>query len=158
MAGADGREPATDHESGGDLHMVNVVVSDMAASLAFYRRLGVELVAGDSGAEHVQLRARGGLSLELDTAESVRRWHAGWRADPSSARVVLGFALGSRQAVDRLYAELTAAGHAGRQPPFDAFWGARYAIVADPDGNDIGLMSPVEPARRTLPSEPSPDP
>jgi catechol 2,3-dioxygenase-like lactoylglutathione lyase family enzyme len=138
--------------------MVNVVVSDMAASLAFYRRLGVELTgAVPPGAEHVQLRARSGLSLELDTTASVHRWHAGWRADPSSVRVVLGFALASREAVDRLYDELTAAGYAGRQPPFDAFWGARYAIVADPDGNDVGLMSPVDPARRTWPPGQSPD-
>ncbi len=39
-------------------------------------------------------------------------------------------------------AELTAVGYRARQPPFDAFWGARFAIVADPDGNDVGLMSP----------------
>jgi hypothetical protein len=37
------------------------------------------------------------------------------------------------------------------QPPFDAFWGARYAIVEDPDGNHIGLMSPSDPALRTAP-------
>lgn len=49
-------------------------------------------------------------------------------------------------------------GYLGRQPPFDAFWGARYAIVADPDGNDVGLMSPVEESRRTWPPEESPAP
>lgn len=42
-------------------------------------------------------------------------------------------------------------GHKGRQPPYDAFWGARYAIVADPDGNDVGLMSPLDEKRRTWP-------
>lgn len=89
----------------------------------------------------MQLKMPGGFSLELDTAESTRLWHAGWRADPASARVVLGFMLASRAAVDDLYAELIAAGYRGRQPPFDAFWGARYAVVADPDGNDVGLMS-----------------
>ena len=36
-----------------------------------------------------------------------------------------------------------------QQPPFDAFWGARYAIVEDPDGNSVGLMSPVDPTRRS---------
>jgi hypothetical protein len=46
----------------------------------------------------------------------------------------------------------------GRQPPFDAFWGARYAIVADPDGNDVGLMSPIDESRRTWPPEESPAP
>jgi hypothetical protein len=37
-----------------------------------------------------------GFSLELDTAESARLWHAGWRADPASATVVLGFELPDR--------------------------------------------------------------
>jgi hypothetical protein len=30
--------------------------------------------------------------------------------------------------------------------------------VADPDGNDIGLMSPIDESRRTWPPEQSPDP
>jgi catechol 2,3-dioxygenase-like lactoylglutathione lyase family enzyme len=142
-----------------DLHMLNLVVSDMAASLDFFRRLGVAVPQGEyAGDAHVQLRMPGGFSLELDTAESARLWHAGWRADPASAGVVVGFSLPSREAVDEGYAELTAAGYTGRQPPFDAFWGARYAIVADPDGNDIGLMSPMEDSRRTWPPEESPAP
>ena len=77
-----------------DLHMVNVVVHDMAASLDFYRRLGVQ-VADDAAGMHVQVRMPGGFSLELDTAESARIWHAGFRADPSSVGVVIGFALAS---------------------------------------------------------------
>ena len=107
-------------ESPPDLHMLNVVVADMPASLDFYRRLGAA-VPGDTAGAHVQLRMPGGFSLELDTAESARLWHAGWRANPASARVVIGFALPTREAVDARYAELTSAGYAGRQPPFDAF-------------------------------------
>ena len=38
--------------------------------------------------------------------------------------MVIGFALPSRAAVDDRYAELTAAGYTGRQPPFDASGGA----------------------------------
>ena len=72
--------------------------------------------------------------------------------------MVIGFALRSREAVDEQYAELTSVGYQARQPPFDAFWGARYAIVADPDGNDVGLMSPVDESRRTWPPEQSPAP
>ena len=49
--------------------------------------------------------------------------------------------------------EVTAAGYAGEQPPYDAFWGARYAVVADPEGNSVGLMSPVDPAMRSAPPE-----
>jgi catechol 2,3-dioxygenase-like lactoylglutathione lyase family enzyme len=140
-----------------DLHMLNLVVADMPATLDFYRRLGIAVPADAAGA-HVQLRMPGSFSLELDTAESARLWHAGWRADPASTQVVLGFMLPTRRAVDDRYAELTSAGYRGRQPPFDAFWGARYAIVADPDRNDVGLMSPAEESRRTWPPRPSPAP
>jgi catechol 2,3-dioxygenase-like lactoylglutathione lyase family enzyme len=82
---------------------VNLVVADMDATLAFYRRLG------------------------------------------------LGISLPSREAVDERYADLTAAGYTGCQPPYDAFWGARYAIVEDPDGNDVGLMSPIDRAAKFEP-------
>jgi uncharacterized glyoxalase superfamily protein PhnB len=137
-----------------DLHMLNLVVGDMSASLDFYRRLGIAVPLGeDAAGAHVQLRMPGGFSLELDTAESAQLWHAGWRADPASVGVVIGFSLPTREAVDERYAELTSAGYAGRQPPFDAFWGARYAIVADPDGNDVGLMSPLDESHRTWPQE-----
>ena len=92
--------------------MLNVVVRDMVASLDFYRRLGIAVPEpGYGGGAHVQLKMPGGFSLELDTAESARLWHAGWRADPASAKVVLGFMLPARQAVDDRYAELTSAGY-----------------------------------------------
>ena len=35
------------------------------------------------------------------------------------------------------------------RPPFDASWGARYAIVADPDGNDVGQIGPKVTAPRS---------
>jgi len=139
--------------------MVNLVVNDMAASLGFYRRLGIPVPEDeDAAGAHVQLRMPSGFSLELDTAESARLWHAAWRADPAGVSVIVGFSLPSRDAVDQRYAELTSAGYVGRQPPFDAFWGARYAIVADPDGNDVGLMSRIDETRRSWPPEQSPDP
>jgi uncharacterized glyoxalase superfamily protein PhnB len=145
-------------DSAPDLHMVNLVVNDMAASLDFYRRLGIAVPEGaDADGAHIQLRMPGGFSLELDTAESARLWHAAWRADPAGVSIVVGFSLPTREAVDQRYAELTSAGYAGRQPPFDAFWGARYAIVADADGNDVGLMSPINESKRTWPPMQSPD-
>jgi len=141
-----------------DLQMLNLIVKDVPASVDFYRRLaGVEPEGVEGEHTHVQLAMPSRFSLELDAENSVRLWHAGWRADPSSAKVVVGFSFDSRDAVDERYAELTAAGYTGRQPPFDAFWGARYAIVADPDGNDVGLMSPMDESRRSWPPSESPD-
>jgi uncharacterized glyoxalase superfamily protein PhnB len=48
---------------------------------------------------------------------------------------------------------LTGAGYKGLQAPFDAFWGARYAVVEDPNGIAVGLMSPSDPNRRYWPPE-----
>ena len=56
-----------------------------------------------------------------------------------------------REAVDALYAELVGAGHTGAQEPFDAFWGARYAVVVDPEGTHVGIMSPLDPADESAP-------
>ena len=98
-------------ESTPDLHMLNVVVADMSASLDFYRQLGITVPDGAAVVGgHTQLRMPGGFSLELDTAELTRLWHAGWRADPESAPLVIGFSLPTREAVDERYAALTSAG------------------------------------------------
>ena len=51
----------------------------------------------------------------------------------------------------KIYADLVAAGYRRQQPPYDAFWGARYAVIEDPDGNAVGIMSPVDPDRRSQP-------
>jgi len=138
------------------MDQVNLIVEDMGAALAFYRRLGVTIAEPrewppNSGALHAEADTAGGARFELDNRAMAEIWHASWREGPAASRVVVGFSLPSREAVDDRYAELTAVGYASRQPPHDAFWGARYAIVQDPDGNDVGLMSPVDPARRFTP-------
>ena len=58
--------------------------------------------------------------------------------------MLIGFRLPSREAVDATYDELITHEHQGLQPPYDVFWGARFAIVEDPDGNPVGLMSPSD--------------
>jgi hypothetical protein len=50
-----------------------------------------------------------------------------------------------------VYANVTTAGYPGRQPPDDAFWGARYAIAGDPEANDVGLLSPIDRDRGYTP-------
>src|SRR4029450_7797767 len=61
------------------LAQLNPVVADMAASVAFYRRLG--LTIDDThpwSAYHVDVPMPGGLSLDLDTVEFAKRWDTGW--------------------------------------------------------------------------------
>jgi uncharacterized glyoxalase superfamily protein PhnB len=60
---------------------------------------------------------------------------------------VLGFKVDSRERVDEIYAGLVAAGYRRQQPPYDAFWGARYAVIEDPDGNAVGMWPCRNPGR-----------
>jgi catechol 2,3-dioxygenase-like lactoylglutathione lyase family enzyme len=122
---------------------VGIVVADMAKSLAFYRALGLEIPPEADGQPHAEAALPGGMRLLFDTEETVRSFHPGWRSVPGAGRIGLAFALPDAAAVDAAYAELTAAGHHGDMAPFDAFWGQRYAVVNDPDGNGVDLFAPL---------------
>jgi uncharacterized glyoxalase superfamily protein PhnB len=126
----------------------------MEATLAFYRRLGLALEVAP-GAQHAAAKLANGVSLEFDTTSFVPHFDSGWNGTTGGS-AVLGFQLASREAVDETYADLTGAGYRGHQKPYDAFWGARYAIVDDPDGNGVGLMSPIDESRAFWPPEPPP--
>ena len=140
-------------------NQLNLVVEDIDAAVAFYLALGmsVRFDGGEwppgSGARHVALDNGDGAIVELDNIAMARIYHGGWRSPDAEGRpVVLGFSLPSREAVDERYEALIAAGYTGRQEPYDAFFGARYAVVRDPAGNDIGLMSPIDQHRRFTPT------
>ena len=125
------------------LIVIGVVVSDMAASLAFYRRLGLDIPADADAEPHVEVALPGGLRARVR--------HRG--DDPVVRRLVeaarraagIGSASRSRATtpadVDATYAMLTGSGSAGHLAPWDAFWGQRYAIVLDPDGNHVELFA-----------------
>ena len=132
------------------LDQVNLVVADTEAAAAFYALLGLRLEPmPPEWAPHHRNMTSGGADLDLDSPTFAAVWNAGWR--PGATGVVLGFRVATREAVDELYDELVAAGHRGQQPPYDAFWGSRFAVVEDPDGNAVGLLSPPDDEHRTAP-------
>ncbi|HXC56893.1 MAG TPA: VOC family protein [Rhizomicrobium sp.] len=130
------------------LDQLDLVAKDVAATVAFYRLLGVKLPK-TTDAHHVTIQFAGGMELAFDSQTLARAYNKGYRGKKGGGNVVIGFAVRTRRAVDQAYARLTGAGHAGLQRPMDAFWGARYAIVADPDGNHVGIMSPSDPKKRS---------
>lgn len=136
------------------LNQLNLAVHDMDATVAFYRRLGLEIMVTPDR-RHASVRFATGLTLEFDTTDFVPDWDAGWRGKTGGG-ALLGFSVADREEVDRLYAELIAAGHDSHQSPYDAFWGARYASVDDPDGRPVGLMSPIDETRKFWPPVPPP--
>ncbi|WP_161064946.1 VOC family protein [Streptomyces sp. HUCO-GS316] len=120
---------------------IGLVVSDMAASVAFYRRLGFVFPEGAEEQPHVEAELPGGTRLLLDTEETVRSFHPGWRAPSGGSRASLALLCGSPAEVDAVYEALVGAGHHGELKPWDAFWGQRYAVLRDPDGNGVDLFA-----------------
>ncbi|WP_455358303.1 VOC family protein [Streptomyces sp. SYSU K21746] len=123
------------------LDVVGLVVSDMAASLAFYRRLGLDLPAGADAEPHVEATLPGGLRIAWDTEEVIRSFDPGWSRPQGGDRIGLAFVCGSPAEVDATYDSLVAAGYRGHLKPWDAFWGQRYAVVIDPDGCGVSLFA-----------------
>ena len=131
---------------------LNLVVRDMDAVLAFYRTLGLSIRGGEandwppgSGGRHAEVVAGDRPTVEFDNEPGVKLWHAGWRESGEGARTVIGFSLLSREAVDELYAKVTAAGHPGRQPPYDAFWGGPVRRGRRPRGQRRRTDEPGRP-------------
>ena len=120
--------------------ILELVVADMAATLAFYRLLGLSIPAEADDAPHVETRL-GGIKLAFDTRETIRSFDPDWTPASGGHRVALGFECDTPAEVDQAWQEITGAGYQGRLEPWDAFWGMRYAVVHDPDGTPIDLFA-----------------
>ncbi|MEB8339175.1 VOC family protein [Streptomyces endophyticus] len=114
---------------------IGVATTDLAATLAFYRRLGLTFPEGAEQLPHVEAELAGGIRLMFDPDPG-----AGERG---RGRVGLAFHCGDAAGVDAAYEGLTGAGHRGEAKPWDAPWGQRYAVVLDPDGNQVDLFAPL---------------
>ncbi len=122
------------------LDLVGLVVRDMGASLRFYRHLGFDIPKEADLEGHVEVTLPGGLRFAWDTLEVIHSFDPQFELHPRPAGA---FLCDSPDKVDRVYAELVGAGYRGHKPPWDAFWGQRYAQVKDPDGNIVDLFAPL---------------
>jgi len=123
------------------LDVFGIVVSDMARSAAFYRRLGLDFPEGAEDQPHVEVELGGGVRYALDTEETMRAFDSGWTR-PSEGHLSGGaFRCETPEEVDRVFQDLLGAGATAYKEPFDAFWGQRYASVLDPDDNVVDLFA-----------------
>ena len=144
----------SDHKA--RLASLHLFVKDMSASVTFYRHLGLSIpdhsiwsVQGKG--HHTEIPLPDGFVLELDSIELTKGYDKQWQDPVGPSRNLIMFSLPSRPDVDTLHDELAAMGYGSHLVPMDAFWGARYAVVYDPDGNLVGLMSPRSSDRQRQP-------
>jgi catechol 2,3-dioxygenase-like lactoylglutathione lyase family enzyme len=124
------------------LDAIGIVSDDPTRAVAFYQLLGIELVKHSPDAEHYDASLPSGLRLMVDSVALIKSFDPAFEKTRGTGPV-LCFKQGSAAAVNALYDQITRAGHRGIKAPWDAFWGQRYACVADPDGNQIDLFAPL---------------
>lgn len=121
-------------------HTIDIVVSDMKRSLAFYASLGLDVPADKADDVQVQIETAGHATIGLVSEAVVRQQDPDWRS-PVGQRVTFSCRCDSPAEVDQVYERVEAAGFPGMKQPWDAFWGQRYAFLRDPDGNRVDLFA-----------------
>ena len=130
------------------LRGIHLFVRNVAATVEFYQRAGLTFsyVSDDFA------RAEGDrAALEIGSYRLTRGYDPGFVEPPPGGSTALQIGVESREEVDALFSSLTNAGYPPHLAPIDAFWGARYAEVRDPDDNAVGFQSPVDASRMSAP-------
>ena len=97
------------------LDQINLVCGDPDASIAFYRRLGVEIPDAaiwrtSTGAHHISAGDRSGdqaVDFDLNSTAFAQCWNSGWKGQTDlRGRVVVGFSVPTRAAVDDVFRDM----------------------------------------------------
>ncbi|PZF80471.1 VOC family protein [Jiangella anatolica] len=123
---------------------IGFAVADMARSLEFYRALGLD-VPDAADAPHAEVELAPGVRLLLDTHATIASFDPGFTPQ-SGGHGSLAFDCGTPAGVDETYERMVAAGAKSHLAPWDAFWGQRYAVVLDPDGNGVDFYAALPDA------------
>jgi uncharacterized glyoxalase superfamily protein PhnB len=121
------------------LNAIGIVVTDMAASIRFYRLLGLD-VPETPGEGHVETFLPNGVRFMLDGEDVIKSFREDWARETGN-QIALAFECDSAAEVDETYARMTSAGFEGEKEPWDAFWGQRYAQLKDPNGVPVDLYA-----------------
>jgi uncharacterized glyoxalase superfamily protein PhnB len=118
---------------------IGIISENPAKSVQFYKLLGVDLKKfGET--DHYEATTASGVRLLLDSVDVIRSFEPHYKPAHGNG-MTLCFKQGSAKDVDQMYATLIHAGFQSVKEPWNAFWGQRYACVADPDKNQIDLFA-----------------
>ena len=133
-----------------ELNAIGIAVSDMAASIRFYRLLGLD-VPETPDEDHVDAFLPNGVRFMLDSEDVMRSFREDWMRQTGNQ---ISFALecGSPAEVDEVYARVTAGGLPGREGAVGRLLGPALRAAARPGR---GRGQPLRAARDRLASSTS---
>src|SRR3989442_4270485 len=113
------------------LGAIGLVVSNLAASIAFYRSLGIDLPDPEEHG-HVEATLAGGMRFMIDTIEEVRSFDPDWTQPSGGHRMALAFLCDLPAEGDALYTKLIHERVQVPQEPWGGLLGSREAPVQKP--------------------------
>lgn len=116
------------------INLVTLGVADVAASRAFYERLG--FVASPASNDHVAFFDANGVVLALFGHEALAEdAHAPSSGKPGFRGVSLAWNAADEAEVDLIMAHALACGAVRAKAPEKVFWGGYSGYFSDPDGH-----------------------
>ena len=122
------------------LDAVAVSSSDLHRTAEFYGLLGFEFPKITPEMMHLEPNTpEGSVRLMIDTVGLMTQLIGEAPKPPNHSSFAM--LCDTPAEVDRVAATVAQAGFTLVKDPWDAFWGQRYAIVADPDGYQVDLFA-----------------
>ena len=123
------------------LDAITVTSRNLSTSAKFYSLLGFRFPEFAPDEKHLEpITAEGEVRLMIDERELMKSITGHEPTPPNHSSFAIK--CGGPAEVDAAVAGIRDAGFTVVKEPWDAFWGQRYAIVADPDGYMVDLFAP----------------
>lgn len=125
---------------------INLIVTDLEQSRAFYERLGLVFQSRNrrgAGPAEAWVSTNADVTVVLHSTAFAEWWDE-TAPQPSGGGSQVDLELESMERLDDVISELESLGVTPVKPPTDMPWGQRFAVVCDPDGYRVGLKAPLD--------------
>jgi len=122
------------------LDAVSVTSGDFAQTVTFYSLLGFSFPAFEASAQHLEaITLAGEVRLMIDDRALIKSLTGRDPVPPTHSSFAIK--CDSPNGVDAAVKAVKAAKFTVIKEPWDAFWGQRYAILADPEGYMVDVFA-----------------
>lgn len=119
---------------------VGVASSDMKKTAEFYGILGFDFSNADLTQDHVEpVTPEGSTRLMIDSNQMIKDIFGEEPVQGNHSTFAIEYS--NVEELNNVADKLTRAGYVFKKEPWDAFWGQRYAIIADPGGCLVDLYA-----------------
>lgn len=118
---------------------VGVTTSNLEKTVEFYSLIGFEFPEHKPDEDHLEPKSTNGIRLMIDSKKLITEILGEEPVPANHSAFAIEF--DSPEEINTIVEKLKQAGMTIVKEPWDAFWGQRYAIVADPDGYKVDLFA-----------------